>query len=146
MDTSAQPVTPAIDPAALAEVQGTKPWLRFLSVLGFIGAAICVLAAFGMAAVGLLGKERPILMFGLAAMYVFNAVAYLITSLYLHWAANAAAEAIDRPTPDNLTAFLSCNRRFWKLIGILAIATLALYILAIAAAIALPIIQKLKNS
>lgn len=146
MDTPAQPVTPAIDPSALAEVQGTKPWLRFLSILGFIGSAICVLAAFGMAAVGLFGKERPILMAGLAAFYVLIAFTYLLTSLYLHWAANAAAEAIDRPTPENLTAFLARNRRFWKLIGIMAIATLALYFLAIAAAIALPIIQKLQNS
>jgi Na+/melibiose symporter-like transporter len=134
------------DPSALAEIQGTKPWLRFLSILGFIGAGVCLLAAVIMAGLGIAGKEQPILMFAMAFVYVLIAALYLFSSLRLHWAANAAGEALADPTPAKLTAFLAQNRQFWKLIGIISIAFMALYFLAIIAAIALPIAQKLRNS
>jgi Na+/melibiose symporter-like transporter len=134
------------DPAALAEIQGTKPWLRFLSILGFIGAGVCLLAAVFMAGLGIAGKEKPILMAAMAFVYVLIAAIYLFASLRLHWAANAAGEVLADPTPAKLTAFLAQNRQFWKLIGIISIAFMALYFLAIIAAIALPIAQKLRNS
>jgi hypothetical membrane protein len=134
------------DPAALVEIQGTKPWLRFLSILGFIGAGVCLLAAVGMAGLGIVGQQQPILMFVMAVVYVLIAAIYLIASLRLHWAANAAGEVLADPTPAKLTAFLAQNRKFWKLIGIISIAFMALYFLAIIAAIALPLAQKLRNS
>jgi Family of unknown function (DUF5362) len=134
------------DPAALAEIQGTKPWLRFLSILGFIGAGVCLLAAVIMAGLGIAGKEQPIVMFVASVVYVLIAALYLFSSLRLHWAANAAGEVLADPTPAKLTAFLAQNRKFWKLIGIISIAFMALYFLAIIAAIALPIAQKLRNS
>ncbi|MEY4034185.1 MAG: hypothetical protein RL492_1379 [Verrucomicrobiota bacterium] len=134
------------DPAALAEIQGTKPWLRFLSILGFIGAGVCLLAAVIMAGLGIAGQQQPIVMAAMAFVYVLIAAIYLSASLRLHWAANAAGEVLADPTPAKLTAFLAQNRKFWKLIGIITIASMAFYFLAIIAAIALPLAQKIRNS
>jgi Ca2+/Na+ antiporter len=138
--------SPAADPAALVEIQGMKPWLRCLSILGFIGAGVCVLAAVFIAGLGIIGQEQRILMVAVAVLYVLIAAVYLLASLRLHWAANAAGEVVADPTPAKLTAFLAQNRKFWKLIGIITIASIVVYFLAIILAVALPLAQKLRNS
>jgi hypothetical protein len=146
MDTPLSPHAPTVDPAAVAEIQGTKPWLRFLSILGFIGTGLCVLAALSMVAVGLFLKQRTPLMLGIALIYVFLAVFFLLASLHLHQAANAAGKVIAVPTTGNLAEFLSQNRKFWKLSSILLIIFLIIYLLGIAAAIILPALQRITRA
>ncbi len=155
MDTPSAPTSQALDQNALTEIQGMKPWLRFMSVLGFIGSAMCLLAALGMVAAGALipagqnADANPaasaFFMFGLAILYVLLAIPYLFLSLRLHRAANVAGDVLAQPTAENLAAFLTHHRKFWKLIGILSIAGIFLYIIAIVAAIAVPAISHISK-
>lgn len=147
METPYQPTSPAVDQGALAEIQGMKPWLRFISILGFVGSGICLLGA--LALIGLAAfvpNKPPVLMAGLSILYFFIAVLYLFPSLRLHHAANAAGAVLTNPSSEALTEFLGHHRKLWKLIGIFSIATIILYFVVIIAAIALPILQKLQRS
>ena len=79
----------------LASLRKTRPWVLFIAVLGFIGAAFMLIASLPMflgggmmgmsglegvdASAGLAGTG---LMVGMGVMYVLLAVIYFIASLY----------------------------------------------------------------
>lgn len=155
MDTPA-PASQAVDQNALAEIQGMKPWLRFMSILGFIGSGMCVLAAVGMVGAAALiptlksdgdhwETANWMMLLGMAVLYALFALPYLLISLHLHRAANTAGDVLERPTAENLTAFLTHHRKFWKFIGIMTIAVFFLYTIAIIAAVVIPAIAQISK-
>ena len=40
----------AVSPRVVSELTGTKPWVRFLAVLAFLGAGFTILAGLGVSA------------------------------------------------------------------------------------------------
>ena len=132
MDTPLPPHAPTVDPAAVAEIKGMKPWLRFFSIFGFmLTAMFIVVAIFGVVilaptddAPGLGG----IVAIGAFLIYGGMAVFMAFTSLKLFRAADRAGEIQSNPSRDNLVEFLRLNRKFWRAVGIFYVAVIAIYI------------------
>lgn len=124
---------PLLTQAAVESWRSSVPWIKFISIVGFIMCGFMLLAAIGMLAAGsyaggLAGAGMGIfLMF----FYLIYAVIYFIPNLYLYHYANKIM-AFYR-TADSLTleqAF-GIHKRFWSYIGVLLIITIALFIIFI---------------
>src|SRR6266508_5860429 len=62
-------------------LQGTQPWVRFLAIMGFIGAGFMVLAGLTAGVAGAAtGRVETI---GLMVVYPIMAVVYVFPSLFL---------------------------------------------------------------
>ncbi|HUF18392.1 MAG TPA: type II secretion system protein GspG [Thermoanaerobaculia bacterium] len=139
------PISPSGDtltPAMIESLRRTKPWVRFLSVLGFIAAGFMVLAGLALAVIAMVseGPEFPGI-FGLIVglLYFLLALLYIFPSLYLSRYATAIGRAL-RPGPKSsaVEEALGHQKSFWKFAGIMALVMLLLYIPGVMAAIAIP--------
>lgn len=125
----------------VASLRKTRPWVLFIAILGFIGAAFTLVASIPMflgggmmgmsgmdgldAGAGLAGTG---FMIGIGAMYLLLAVIYFIASLYLLRYANAIKRAVNGLNASDLEVALDAQASFWKLVGILSIVSIVLMI------------------
>lgn len=136
----------AITPAMLEALRKTKPWVRFLSILGFLGSAVMVLVGIGLAIFGMVAgggstdsPMGPMAMAGLGLIYVLLALLYIIPSRYLFRYASAIKRALDSPSKTQpIEEALGYQKSFWKFCGILMLIMILLYIPLVFAAIAIP--------
>lgn len=135
---SADPIT--VSDAMLNALRRTRPWVTFLSILGFIFAAFCLLGGLWMfMAFGLfraLPVKQPMppifgptLFFGVGALEIVMAVfMYLLPCVILF----RYGSAIGRIVPGNEQAMveeaLGRQKSFWKYMGILMIVLIILYV------------------
>jgi hypothetical protein len=116
-------------PAAILEtMRQTRPWVLFLGVLGFVGCGLMVIAALGMAVTSGIAKWM-----GLA--YLVLAVIYLFPSLSLCRYGAAIRRLLAAGGMEGLAVALRRQTAFWRLIGIITIAVLALYVVVIVAVV-----------
>lgn len=136
----------AVSAATLRQLEATKPWVRFLSVLIFIGAGFMLLAAAGMAVVGTVGavahagKSAVSGLSGgagvaVAVVYAALAFVYIFPGIKLWKYANAIAALQQSCSEADLVDALDQQRAFWRFMGIVAIVMLSLYVLVIAGAV-----------
>jgi hypothetical protein len=128
----------AVSPGTIAQLAGTKPWVRFISVILWIGIAFMILGAIGLGSMMAFGfsqaKNSP---FGGAEMIVIVVMYGIFAFLYIYpavklWAyANRIASLSSTRSVADLDAALTEQRRFWKFIAILAIIMICLYIVFI---------------
>lgn len=123
----------------------TRPWVRFLSILGFVAAGLMVLAGVGVSIFGLVdggessGPFGGALMVGVGVLYVLFALLYIVPSRYLSRYASAIKTAVASPSKTAaVEEALRYQKSFWKFVGIIMLVMLLLYPLAIIAAIAIP--------
>jgi hypothetical protein len=122
----------------------TRPWVIFLSVLGFIGAGFLVLGAFFMLVAGILGSTvggatgagaMPVAAtIGLFFAYLVLAVVYVIPCVQLV----KYGMAIGRIPGEGAAAIEDSLRRqkgFWRTVGIMTLVMIGLYIIAIPVAL-----------
>jgi hypothetical protein len=122
--------------ALLLQLRGTKPWVRFLSVLGFIGTGLGVLAGLGLGAAGGLGAGLAMsesLMFGM--IYVLMALLYFFPSLQLHRYAGAIEDALRTRASAAVATALQKQQTFWRTVGIMMLVLIVLWVLAVMGAI-----------
>lgn len=123
--------------AMLAALAGTRPWVRLVSVLLYIGAGLGLLAALiSMLAVGHIPGGPPAMLLG--AAQVFGCLLYLVPAWYLSRYAGALGAFLQGGGAADLEAALGHQKSFWKFVGILTLIMLVLAALGIAAAILLP--------
>lgn len=137
-----------VSAAAVRQLAATKPWVRFISIMTFIGAGFMLLAAFGMVMMGIVGTAATVapharnqianpfvggMGFGLAALYVVLAVVYIFPGVKLWKYGSAIAGLIQSGRDEDLVSALNQQRSFWKFVGIMMISIVCLYILAIIA-------------
>jgi hypothetical protein len=116
----------------------TKPWVRFLSVLGFIGVGLmCLAGAFGAAAAVVTGDPN---MVAVSLIYPVAALLYLFPSLFLFRYASRIADFLRGGQAAQLEAALAAQKSFWKFVGILTVVMLVLYVGILAVALGLAII------
>ncbi len=139
------PETPRdlVTPGMIDALKATKPWVRFLAILGFVLAGLMVLASLAMGAFGIyqVTEERleAWVLVGMAALYAVMGVVYIFPSRFLYRYASAIAEAADANVKAAaIERALREQKSFWKFAGILTLVMLLLYIPAILIAIALP--------
>jgi competence protein ComGC len=124
-------------------LRGTKPWVRFLSILGFIVAGFMVVMALGMGGFGLYTTSRSgaegLILVGLAFFYLLMGILYIFPSRFLFRYASAIDEALHvKAKSGAVERALRHQRSFWKFAGIMALVTLLLYVPGVIAAIAVP--------
>ena len=121
----------------------TRPWVRFLSVIGFIFigffAVTAVVAAIALFASGNAFSDLPVILIGL--LYVGIGLVYFFPVLFLH----RFATELKRLNPQNATQAieqaLGHQKSFWKYVGILTIVSFGLVALTTTGAIVLGIIS-----
>jgi hypothetical protein len=130
----------------LDQLGRTKPWIRFFAVLAFVGAAFLLLGALGMLAMGgagmfaksssgsnPMGPMAGAMGIGMAVLYGVLSIVYIFPGIKLWKYANRISTLLVTRTNFDLEAALNEQRSFWKFLGILVIAMIALYFVAIIA-------------
>lgn len=142
------PVSRAVDSAisqgVLAQLAGTKPWVRFISVLMFVGVGFMLLGAVGLTAAAMMGVKNSNsgtfpagMMVGMAIGYGIFAFLYIYPALKLWNYANRIAVVAATGSTADLESALSEQRSFWKFLGILILIMLVLYLVILIGMIAL---------
>lgn len=129
----------AIMEGAIRQLAGTKPWVRFISVMMFIGAAFLVLTGVVMMSMGgVLAQAVPNnqvfaggLGFVVGAVYLVMALFHIYPGLRLWKYASRIGDVMRAPTSANLEAALQEQRKFWKFVGVVVLVFVILYALAI---------------
>ena len=142
-----QPVNPYASPENEAQGEGaawatpmvidmlsqTRPWVLFLSIVGFLGAGLMmVVGVFGgiAAAMGTMpgmgGMEAIVFI-----VYFAMGLLYLIPAYFLLRYGLSIGHFVRDPTAERLSEALRAQRSFWRFVGILTAIVLALYCIAI---------------
>ncbi|MCE9519267.1 MAG: DUF5362 domain-containing protein [Verrucomicrobia bacterium] len=130
--TSGESVTQGV----LLQLQKTKPWVRFMSVMVFIGAGFMLLAGVAMGVMGAAGALKGTgassafsagFGFGLTAVYALIAVLYIYPGMKLWKYANYIRDLLASRQVIDLEKALNEQRAFWKFFGVMMIVVLAIY-------------------
>ena len=126
----------AVSAGVLQQLAGTKPWVRFMSVLMFVGAGFMVIGGVVMVFAGAVIFKNSSSVGSPAAMGAGIGIAYLIFSmLYIYPAlklwkyASGIAALLASGSIMDLENALDQQRSFWKFIGVMMLAILVLYAL-----------------
>ena len=93
----------AVTPAMLEWLRQTRPWVRFLSIMGFLAALLMVclglFMGFAGSMAGMFGDKfgqsfPPAIGIGIAALYIVIAIIYLFPCTYLFRYASAITRAL----------------------------------------------------
>ena len=121
-------------------LRATWPWTRLLSVLGFIGTGLMVLAGLGVIVgesfIPVSEKTPPLVFVGI--LYILSSVFYLVPSIWLSKFSTAVSVFLKSGDAIELGKAIAYQKSFWKFIGILAVMSIALIVLGIMAAILIP--------
>ena len=130
-------------PGIHSALAGTKPWVRLISILGFISAGFMILGGLAAGALGArMGMpEAAVLIF----IYPLMGLFYLVPSLYLFRFATRIGEYVQGGQEAQLELALESQRSFWRFVGILSLIAIVLTALGIAAAIAIPALLQLRG-
>ncbi len=116
----------------LEMLRQTRPWVLFLSILGFISAGLMILGGGCMSIVGLASVvDGPSPMgassVGLAAMYAVIGLLYLVPSIHLYRYGARIGMLLQFPGQQYLEQALESQKSFWKFVGIMTAIILVLY-------------------
>jgi len=133
---------PNLDGAA-DMLRKTKPWVRFISVMFFIGAAFSALGGIGAIAggiaagmaggmpggmpSGMAGGMPWLLLTGLGVAYIVMAILYITPGVFLWMYADRIGLFLRQKTPGRLASALASQKSFWKFIGIMTLIFICLY-------------------
>ncbi len=125
--------TGQVSDEAIEYLRKTKPWVRFMAVLGMIAMALMVLGGLGMAILGggffrYMGMMARI---GMAALYLVLALLYLPPVLFLNRYASRIADLVEDRSAASLEEALRAQKSFWKYIGMFTLITMCIYALAL---------------
>ena len=124
--------------AAKEHVISTGKWLKFMAILGCIGAVfmilcgICVMAFSSIMDFGFYDAPGgSFITIFIGVFYLIMAGIYIYPILCLLRASKAAQMAVEMNSNEQMVEFLSNSKSFWKFCGILTIVMLALSVLMI---------------
>ena len=125
---SNDPPDPTLDRVA-SMLQQTKPWVRFISVITFLGSAFMVLGGLFMIfimASGVAHAAAPE-MAVVGFIYLVMAFIYIIPGVFLWKYADRIALFIQNRSTGTLASALEAQKSFWKFVGILMIIFIIFY-------------------
>ena len=120
-----------VNSLVLGALRGTKGWVRFMAVLGFIACALMLLAAFAMFAAPFVGLRASGLSSGIGLLYLVLTGVYFFLALRLNQYASRIGKFLLAPDGQRLASALDAQRSFWKCLGIMTIIIMVLYILVV---------------
>ncbi len=111
----------------------TRPWVLFLAVMAFIGSAFLLLGGVSMLLLGASMPRTPGAppMGILAAFYIPMAALYIYPGMKLWQYGQAIGRLVSSRSNEDLEIALTQQKSFWKFAGIVTIAMMVLYALAI---------------
>ncbi len=119
----------SVTSAMLAHLRLTRPWVSFISVLGFIGLGAVIIAALATLLVGStvpgLGSALPVLAGGGAFYLVFAAV-YFVPIWAMHRFASSLTRLLFDGSQTALEAAIAHLHALWKTLGVIAIVGMGL--------------------
>lgn len=124
-----------INQETLDKLGGTRPWVLFLSILGFILTGLYALMTVGALVMGgrMGGAGSPFLM--IVLLYSVSALIYFFLSLFLFKYSTRIGEFTRTGHINHLNDALAQQLAFWRLVGILAAIGVVLILLALMFAI-----------
>ena len=128
------PSDPDYDLAAIGEqLRRTQPWVRFLSIAGFVSAGFMILGGLAGGALGVAtgGQEAAVLLF----LYPLLGVLYIYPSLCLLRYGNAIRQYLASRQGADLVSALDAQRSFWKFAGVLTAISFAVTIVGVMLAV-----------
>jgi len=103
----------------------TKPWVRFISVMMFIGSAFMVLGGIAMMIGGAAGLGGAGAFLGI--VYIVMALLYIVPAVFLWSYADRIGRFLQQKSPGTLASALESQKSFWKFMGILMLIVLCIY-------------------
>ena len=139
-DSANQPIPFTITEPMLTSLRQTRPWARFLSILGFISISLMVIGGtiniFVLSGDNAQNTFLPAIFMG--ALNILMGLLYLFPALFLFKFSTSIGRLLDGGGPREMEETLSNQKSFWKFIGILIIVIFCIAILGIVAAIIIP--------
>lgn len=130
----------------LDALRKTKPWVRLLSILGFLFVVLMALLGIVIAIIGFAQESGPLageISIVLGLFYVVLGVVYFVPALYLFRYASAIGEALQAPVKAApVENALRQQKSFWKFAGILTAIGIAVYLVAFVVILAVPGLSK----
>ncbi len=114
----------------------TRPWVRFMSVMSFIGSGFMLIFGVAVMVIGSLGpsgKDLPTPALGL--VYVPLAFLYVYPGVKLWSYASAIEKLTLSRAVDDLDGALGQQKSFWRFVGIMALVVMGLYAVGIVVAV-----------
>jgi hypothetical protein len=136
--------TTVLSPQAQEYLNQTRPWVRFISIMVFVGAAFMALAALVMIALTMAGAMAargayaPFGAVGVVAaafFYLMLACLYIAPGVFLYRYASAIKQLKAACTASALEDALKHQKSFWRFIGILTAVSLVIVVLVLVIAI-----------
>jgi Family of unknown function (DUF5362) len=131
--TSSDGVTQGV----LLQLQKTKPWVRFMSVMMFIGAGLMLVVGLVMgiaSSAGMMNQGNKAMGAGLgvlmAAIYALFSVVYIYPALKLWKYADRIRDLLNSRQIIDLEKALNEQRAFWKFVGVMMIVIFVIYFVA----------------
>ncbi len=131
------PTPPAITAAMMGYLKQTKPWVRFISIMGFIGTGLLfLLGLFLILGAGLLSSLSRTALGGVPLGLIgFICAAlgclYFFPALHLFRYAGGIKRALISDQVGGMEDALMHQRSFWRFVGILVLIILILQVLVI---------------
>ena len=117
-------------------IYDTAKWTKFLSVVGFVFAAMIALSAFGTAAflktLGAVSPGNPLVQIGstvLTVVYLLLALLQFYPSFLMFKFSTAATQAVLFADQASLSVAMAKMKSFFKFWGVITIAFISFYIL-----------------
>ena len=126
------PVFGPVTEEMVQHLRDTKPWVRFLSIMMFIGSGLMILGALFMLLAGAISRDLGAV-FGamMAFVYILLAALYIYPSLMLFKYASSIQSLVRDRNPRSMTDALGYQKAFWRFAGILTMVMLCVYALVL---------------
>ncbi len=114
-------------------LRSTKPWVRFMSIMIFIGAGLMVLGGLAIVVVGAMGHTGMPAFVGL--IYLAMAALYIAPAIFLSRYASRIGDLMRSQRMYDLEAALEAQKSFWKFVGVMMMVILIFYVLILIVAV-----------
>jgi len=129
-ESAQPPATPGITQAMVESLKKTKPWVRFVSIMGFIAAGLLVLlgivlvlgAGFISSWAGSEIGRIPIMLVG--CFYGLMGLICIIPSVFLYRYADGIKKALKGDLTNGIEFALKSQQSFWTFVGVLLLIVL----------------------
>jgi len=126
-----------ITPTMVEHLRAARPWIRFISILLFIGTGFTVLAAALLFFAGVVGAALSSRSKGAeliagpigGVFYMVIGLFYALPGILMHRLANAIDSFVTVPSSQALEDALDKNRSYWKTTGIMALVMIGFCVL-----------------
>lgn len=145
MNTLQQSPEAKITSQMISSLRSTRPWTKFLAILGFIGAGLFVVIGLLLMFVKNVfppANNAPTFIMGF--LYIIFSSFYFFPSFYLFKYSSSVHRFLTTSRENEMESALSYQKSFWRFLGIMTLVMLVIGLLGIVAAAAIPMFIKMR--